>query len=210
MSDVAQVVGAVDRRVYSVQRDGATAKVVEAIRSYQADMEDVWDACTRAERLPRWFLPISGDLRLGGRFQFEGNAGGVIERCESPSMLAVTWEYGGEASWLEVRLSRSELGTVLQLTHTALVDPERWKQFGPGAVGVGWDMALWGLGRHLESGEAVDPAEAQAWMASPEGIGFVTAASQQWGTASVAAGEAPADAEAAAARTTAFYTNAGT
>jgi hypothetical protein len=44
-------------------------------------------------------------------------------------------------------------------------------------------------------------------MASPEGIDFVTAASQQWGRASIAAGEARAVAEAAAERTTAAYTN---
>ena len=34
---------------------------------------------------------------------------------------------------------------------------------GPGAVGVGWDMALYyGLATHLASGVAVDPAEAEA------------------------------------------------
>jgi uncharacterized protein YndB with AHSA1/START domain len=209
MTEVVQAVGAVDRRVSSIERDGVAAKVVEASRTYRADIEDVWDGCTSAERLPRWFLPISGDLRPGGRFQFEGNAGGAIERCESPSLLAVTWEYGGEISWVEVRLSGSQEGTVLQLTHTAPLDAERWKEFGPGAVGVGWDTTLYGLGLHLESGEAIDPAEAQAWMTSPEGIDFLTAASGEWGRASVAAGEAPEAAEAAAARTTAAYTAAG-
>ena len=208
MTELVQAVGAVDRRVYSAERDGVAVKVVEASRTYRAEMADVWDACTSAERLPRWFLPISGDLRPGGRFQFEGNAGGAIQRCESPSLLAVTWEYGGEISWVEVRLGGSQEGTVLQLTHTAAVDAERWKEFGPGAVGVGWDTALYGLGLHLESGESIDPAEAQAWMTSPEGIDFLTAASGEWGKASVAAGEAPEAAEAAAARTTAAYTNA--
>ena len=36
------------------------------------------DALTDPERIGRWFLPISGDFRLGGRYQFEGNAGGKI------------------------------------------------------------------------------------------------------------------------------------
>ena len=84
MADVEELIGAVDREVYSVLRDGAPAKVVQARRDYRADLADVWDACTNAERLPRWFLPISGDLRPGGRFQFEGQAGGTIERCEAP------------------------------------------------------------------------------------------------------------------------------
>jgi uncharacterized protein YndB with AHSA1/START domain len=207
MADVEELIGAVDRQVYSVLRDGAPAKVVQARRDYRADLADVWDACTNAERLPRWFLPISGDLRPGGRFQFEGQAGGTIERCEAPSLLAVTWEYGGEISWVEVQLSRSQQGTALQLTHTAPLAADRWAEFGPGAVGVGWDTTLYGLGLHLESGEALDPVAAQAWMASPEGIDFVTAASRQWGSASIAAGETPAVAEAAAERTTAAYTN---
>ena len=78
-------------------------------------------------------------------------------------MLAVTWEYGSEISWLEVRLSRSEQGTVLQLSapHRPRGYRGEWNEFGPGAVGVGWDMALWGLGRHLDSGEAVDPSDAR-------------------------------------------------
>jgi uncharacterized protein YndB with AHSA1/START domain len=44
---------------------------------YAAPVEDVWDACTNPARIPRWFLPVSGELRLGGRYQLEGNAGGT-------------------------------------------------------------------------------------------------------------------------------------
>ena len=45
----------------------------------------MWDAVTSAERIPRWFLPISGDLRLGGRYQLEGNAGGEVLECAPPA-----------------------------------------------------------------------------------------------------------------------------
>ena len=34
--------------------------------TYRRRIEDVWDACTTAERIGRWFLPVTGDLRLGG------------------------------------------------------------------------------------------------------------------------------------------------
>ena len=57
------------------------------------------DAVTSAERIPRWFLPVSGRLELGGRYQLEGNAGGTIRRCERPSHLGLTWELGGDVSW---------------------------------------------------------------------------------------------------------------
>ena len=49
-------------------------------------------------------MPVSGDLRLGGRFQLQGNAGGGITRCAPPRHLAVTWEFGGQVSWVDVRL----------------------------------------------------------------------------------------------------------
>ena len=208
MTDLVGHVGAVARSVESVERNGQPAKVVRARRTYPADIDDVWDACTNPERLPRWFLPVTGDFRVGGRYQCEGNASGVIERCEEPSLLAVTWEYGGDISWLEVRLEGSPNGTTLELEHTAQVDGERWIEFGPGAVGVGWDMALLGLGLHLEAGEAFDPAAAQEMMRSPEGVQLLTSASEEWGRASIADGEQPEAATAAAARTTAFYTGA--
>jgi len=207
MSEITALVDAVTRSVASVEHDGRPAKVVEARRTYSAAIDDVWDACTNPERLPRWFLPVSGDFQVGGRYQFEGNAGGVIERCDEPSLLAVTWEYGGEVSWLEVRLFKSSGGTTLELQHTAYVD-DRWPEFGPGAVGVGWDTALYGLGMHLDSGEPVDPAMAQAWMATADGIEFVTSSSREWAKANVAGGEDPGAAEAAAERTTAAYTGA--
>lgn len=63
-------------------------------RHYKAEREDVWDAITTPERLVRWFLPISGDLRPGGRYQLEGNAGGEVVRCERPSEIGLTWEMG--------------------------------------------------------------------------------------------------------------------
>jgi uncharacterized protein YndB with AHSA1/START domain len=180
--------------------------VVIATRRYDTDIDDLWDALTSAERIPRWFLPISGELRLGGRYQFEGNAGGEITRCEPPLLLSVTWEYGGEVSWLTVTLKGdSSGGTRLELEHIAHVDGDRWDRFGPGAVGVGWDLALMGLGLHLASGVAVDRAAAMAWSSSEEGKRFMRGSSEAWGQASAAAGTDKVAARAAAARTSAFY-----
>lgn len=80
-----------------------------------------------------------------------------------------------------------------------------WEQFGPGAVGVGWDLALIGLGLHLDGGEP-DPARVAAWSASDEGRRFISETSDAWAQAAIAAGSDPATAQAAAAKTTAFYT----
>ena len=77
-------VGLVDRKLEEVERDGRKAKVVTASRTYATTPEDLWDAVTSLERIGRWFLPISGDLRVGGRYQFEGNDGGEVLSCEPP------------------------------------------------------------------------------------------------------------------------------
>jgi len=205
--DIVATIGAVTRKVSSRQQDGRLARVVVATRSYDTSIDDLWDALTSAERIPRWFLPISGELRLGGRYQLQGNAGGEIERCEPPRHLALTWEYGGEVSWVTVELADDPKGgTRLELEHVAHVGDARWDQFGPGAVGVGWDLALMGLGRHLETGAAADPQAAMAWMGSPEGKDFMRRASDGWCRASIASGTDATAAQAGAARTTAFYT----
>lgn len=205
--DIVAYIGAVTRKVSSRQHDGRLARVVIATRTYDTTAEDLWDALTSAERIPRWFLPITGDLRLGGRYQLQGNAGGEITTCEPPRRLAVTWEYGGDVSWVTVELAADPKGgTRLDLEHVAHVDDERWGQFGPGAVGVGWDLAIMGLGRHLETGEGADPQQGLAWMGSPEGKDFIRRSSEDWCRASIAGGTGTAAAQAAAARTTAAYT----
>ena len=205
-TDVAQQIGAVVREVASREHEGRLARVVVATRTYNTTVEDVWDALTSAERLPRWFLPVTGDLRLGGHYQFKGNAGGTITRCEPPRLLAVTWAMGPSMSWVTVSLAEDAGGgTRLELEHVAHVDDAFWDQYGPGAVGVGWDLAMMGLVRHVATGAAVDPDAFAAWTASAEGKDFVRRSSDEWRRASVAAGTDAAAAKAAAARTTAFY-----
>jgi hypothetical protein len=140
---------------------------------------------------------------------FRRNAGGTIERCDPPRSFAATWEFGDETTWIEVRLSEQPGGRIrFELEHVAHVADERWAQFGPGAVGVGWDLALVGLARHMSGAEPMDPQQGAAWAGSDEGREFISLSSEQWRQASVTAGTPAAEAQAAAARTTAFYTGA--
>jgi uncharacterized protein YndB with AHSA1/START domain len=205
--DIAAALGAVTREVASRDHEGRPARLVVAARTYDTDIDDLWDALTNAERIPRWFMPVSGDLRLGGRYQLQGNAGGEITTCSPPRHLAVTWEHGGQVSWVTVRLAEEDAGrTRLELEHLAHVDEKFWDQFGPGAVGVGWDLAILGLAQHLETRGAFDPKQAMDWPTSPDGKVFVRGSSEGWGAASMAVGTDPAAANAATGRTTAFYT----
>ncbi|SEH01381.1 Uncharacterized conserved protein YndB, AHSA1/START domain [Nonomuraea solani] len=179
-------------------------KTIVLRRRYDAEVEDVWDACTDADRLGRWFLPVTGDLRLGGTYQLRGNAGGEILRCEPPRLLKITWLYGPDPGFseVEVHLSAQDGGTLLELRHEAEVPPEMWSEFGPGSVGVGWDLSLLGLGRHLSGGVPIDD---DTYHETGEGRRFITASSAAWGQAHLAAGAPAGEVDAAVARTTAFY-----
>ena len=196
---------AVERSVTLLERDGRSASAVTLSRSYATTLENLWDAVTNIERIPRWFTGISGELALGGRYQLEGNAGGVITACEALSHYELTWEFAGDVSWVEVRLTDDGAeGIRLALTHTALLS-EHWDVFGPGAVGVGWEMGFLGLAFHLARPNEPKPDE-MAFATSPHGKAFITGSSQGWAHAAVAAGTDPEIAGAAAKRTTAFYT----
>jgi len=63
-----------------------------------------------------------------------------------------------------VRLAAVQGGTRLELQHVAHVPDEMWEQFGPGAVGAGWDSGLFGLTLHLATGFSADPAESMACL----------------------------------------------
>ncbi len=203
--DVESHLGAVERSVSLRERDGQPAGAVTLARSYATTVEDLWDAVTNGERIPSWFLPISGDLRPGGRYQLEGNACGAITACERLSHLALTWEFGDDLSWVEVRLTSDGAGRArLALTYTAHLS-EHWDEYGPGAVGVGWELGLVGLAVHITQPTEPKPDEADL-ATSQDGEAFIAGSSEGWAQAAVAAGTEPDAARATARRTTAFYT----
>lgn len=202
-------IGAEFREVADRELDGRAAKAVVAGRTYETTVDDLWDAVTNPERIPRWFSPITGELKLGGRYQIEGNAGGVINRCDPPEALDVTWEFGGGMSWVTLRLAPDGEGARLTLEHIVLaadLDGEHWQRFGPGAVGVGWDLSFLGLGLHIASGGSKPPESDPAWMATDEAKAFMRACAEAWGEAHIASGEEPETARRMAQGTAAAYT----
>jgi len=202
--------GAEFREVTDRTHAGQPVRVLVATRVYATDPNDLWNAVTDAERLPRWFLPVTGQLELGGRYQLEGNAEGSILQCNPPEVLEVTWEFGGNVSWVHVRIAQEQGGVRLTLEHLIAKDEaseEHWKQYGPGAGGVGWDLTFLGLALHLNSGgQAIDAKKNDAWLASDAGKAFIQNSADVWREAHVKAGEDPEVAEAMARRTAAFYT----
>ncbi|NGO74389.1 SRPBCC family protein [Streptomyces sp. YC504] len=210
MTDIADSINAMHRAVRDADTPKGQGRSLVLSRIYDADVEDVWEACTDPERLGRWFLPVTGEFKLGGAYQLEGNAGGEILRCEQPRLLRVSWIYGPPQpdgfSEVEVRLTpEGEDRTRFELEHIAIVPAEFWDQFGPGATGVGWDLGLVGLERYLAQGDSFDRAEAQAWSESAEAGELMTASSEAWRAAHVAYGAPEEVAAKMADATTKFY-----
>ena len=203
--DVGYTLGTVDRKVSFTERDGQSVGAIALSRSFAASIDELWDAVTNGERISRWFTPVSGELEPGGHYQLEGNASGAITACERLSHFALTWEFGGDVSWVDVSLAALEEGqSRLTLTHTAVLSAH-WDEYGPGAAGVGWEWGLLGLAIHLEQPKQPMP-DVMEFVASDSGRAFFAGSSDGWAQAAVAAGTDSDTALAAARRTTAFYT----
>jgi uncharacterized protein YndB with AHSA1/START domain len=147
MTDKASSLAETSREVGRRRIGAGEARTALIRRRYDAEIEDLWEACTTPERLNRWFLPVSGDLRVGGRFSLQGNASGEILRCEPPRLLKLTWAYGDRpVDEVELRLSPAEGGaTVLEIEHATVSRLVEWEgqmlDVIPG-VGVGWELPL--------------------------------------------------------------------
>jgi uncharacterized protein YndB with AHSA1/START domain len=183
--DIASHLKAIHREVGNRPTESGEVVSVSLRRSFNSPIEDVWDALTNPERMQRWFLPISGDLRVGGTFQLEGNAGGDIIECSPPRLLRLT--FGGPTSLVELRLSPAgDSQTVLELEHTV---PIEMAGSGAGAlyVGPGWDGAFMALGLFLDGVVSDDPVAAAN---SPQGQEFSRQSVHAWAAAIESSGTA--------------------
>lgn len=218
--DVSRQIGAVDRSLSFSECEGVPTNVLTLTQDFGSDISEIWTALTAPESISSWFLPVTGELRAGGSYQFEGNAGGTILECTPPhqgkASFVATWEFGGGITWVRIRLR--SLGTVesggpvteCELTHTAKsaeVPTEMWETYGPGATGIGWDGGFLGLALHLgEVDGALSPTEAPEWATSDEGRAFYRGSAKSWGIAHVKAGGSSEAASAAARASYEFYT----
>jgi uncharacterized protein YndB with AHSA1/START domain len=214
MTNLEAQIDAVDRGVATEDVDGVPSRVQTLAQTYSSPITDVWDAVTSAECIGRWFLPVTGDLQMGGSYQLEGNAGGKVQECQAPNETGaahykVTWEYGGGVTWLTVRLEAVDSDhTRLELEHVARVEDvpdELWRQFGPAGTGIGWDQGLLGLALHLSTTDA-RPDDIEAWTMSDEGKGFMRRSADAWAEAHARDDVEEDVARAAADATYAMYT----
>lgn len=208
--DFNKLTGIEYREVRNCRHADEPARAVVASRPFSTGRQRLWNAFTSIEAIPKWFLPVSGDLEPGGRYSLEGNADGTIIRCEPPETLELTWEFGGNVSWLNLKVGGTEANSSLMLEHLMSRDEsseEHWQKFGPGATGVGWDLCFLGLAMYIDyGGEAIDRDASNAWLASESGHQFIRNSADAWLNAHVKSGEAARRARKMADRTFSAYT----
>ncbi|HET6626605.1 MAG TPA: SRPBCC family protein [Nocardioidaceae bacterium] len=124
--------------------------------TYDTDIDDLWEACTKPERLARWIAEVSGDLRLGGEFDASFTSGwegtGRVDACEPPRRLLVTTTEAGEPDEQVIEVTLTPDGD-----RTKLIIEERGLPIDHlAAYGAGWQVHAEDLAAYLTSSERCD------------------------------------------------------
>jgi uncharacterized protein YndB with AHSA1/START domain len=146
------------------------ARVGAFTRVYETTVEDLWDACTNPDRLRRWYVPVTGELHVGGRFQQVNMGSGTILECDAPRFLKLS--LGGGADEIELRLSPGpqEGFATLGLEHATTLDTHEIGGQMYDAIfcmGGGYYPRLQALNDHLR-GTLPDDYDATAFHLNPE------------------------------------------
>jgi uncharacterized protein YndB with AHSA1/START domain len=146
------------------------ARVAVFTRTYDAPIEDVWDACTNPDRLRRWYVPVTGELRVGGNFQQVNMGSGTVLVCEKPRLLKLS--LGGGADEIELRLSPgpADGATTLELQHATTLDSHEIGGQSYDAIfcmGGGYYPRLLALDQHLH-GTLPDDYDSTAFHLNPD------------------------------------------
>jgi uncharacterized protein YndB with AHSA1/START domain len=146
------------------------ARVAVLTRTYDTTIEDLWDACTNPERLSRWYVPVTGELRLGGTFQQVHMGAGTIVACDAPHFFKVS--LGGGADEIEVRLAPgADEGTAtIELQHATTIDSHTIGGEVYDAIycmGGGYYPRLYALDMHLR-GALPDDYDSTAMHLNPD------------------------------------------
>lgn len=199
----------IDSVIRQVTTNGGSRQVI-LVRTFGFDAADLWKACTSTEQIPHWFEPVSGDLALGGRYTLiNSGTQGAIMRCEPTRHLAITWEYQGDVSRVEIDFEPLPKDrTAVRVCHHVPTD-DHWETYDPGAAGVGWEESLRALALYLVGDEKCTPDNIKTFGSTPEGQELTRQGASAWGLADQDTGTSVVVAEARAKRTVEAYLGLG-
>ena len=122
--------------------------VVRMEDRYATDIDDLWSALTKPDRLTRWIADVDGDLRPGGQFHARFTSGwegpGRVDVCEPPHRLLLTMDPGTlDETVIEAELREESAHTLLVIEERGIPVPEL------AAHGAGWQAHVEDLGAYL-------------------------------------------------------------
>lgn len=203
--DFSSIATNIQRDVRATSKEGKSFRSVTLSCDLKTAIDPLWEAISHKDSLEKWFQPVTGELKLGGRFQIQDNAAGSVLSCQSGESYSVTWEFAGDVSWVDVSLVALEHSSVrLSIAHTMNFS-EHWTHYGPGATGVGWELSLYGLAFFLLHPDEQKFDETE-FVSSPMGKSAIEQSSNGWAQADITSGTSAEYAQQAAKRTSAFYT----
>lgn len=192
------VVGAVRRELEIDERTSHEGHpLVRAVLTLTTNLDlapaQLWPLLTGPGELARWFGPVTGELREGGSFTAPGGAHGRILEVEAPHRLTLSWALAGGEDPLLIRLDPEDDGTTrLRLRHTALVDVDEFERTGPGALAIGWELALLALAAETDGWRSsclsAVPRPTREWRQGPQADAYLRAWSVRWAAEAIAAG----------------------
>jgi uncharacterized protein YndB with AHSA1/START domain len=115
-----------EERILGALRSGDDDKGAVRVHDlYATDIDDLWSALTKPERLARWIAQVEGELSLGGafnaRFTSSWEGPGRIDVCEPPQRLLLTMNPGqDDETVIEAMLTVEDGGTRLVVEERGL------------------------------------------------------------------------------------------
>ena len=99
--------------------------IIKKEHQYQATINDVWDAITKAEEISEWFIQADFKAEVGYHYTFTHEKtviNGQVMEVDPVYTLVYTWSIQGTGVETTVtwRLQENDLGTLLTLEHSGI------------------------------------------------------------------------------------------
>ncbi|MDP5277038.1 SRPBCC family protein [Chengkuizengella axinellae] len=140
----------------------------------QSDLDLVWRAWTKSERITKWFAPAAEiELEKNGKFELYfdpsnknsmSTIGCKIIKYEEPHLLEIQWKGPDEfaefmngqeqLTTVKIELVSKDGGTNVTLEHSGWLDTDDWQSAKMWHVKA-WEQALSSLKSNMESGEGI-------------------------------------------------------
>ncbi|MGY5763950.1 SRPBCC domain-containing protein [Brachybacterium sp. DNPG3] len=153
----------------------------------------LWPLLTTVEGLATWYGPVTGALREGGSLALADGTRAHVLEVASPHRIALAWDRGHGEEPLLIRVDPEDDGTAaLRIVHELTMPRAVFEERGPGAVAVGWEVALLRLAAATDGWRATCMADVPhpepAWLSTPDGAEHLRAWAVRWAAEQLAAG----------------------